>query len=347
MSERVSAFAKLLKVRGLTKSMASPHRILVAFPVHEAGLKILRELGEVIVDPDLREEGEWIVALREIDALIIGPQRLGAEAIKAAGRLKVIGRHGVGFDNIGLATATEMKVVVTWTPGILGETVADLTFGLIISVMRRIPQGIENVRLGLWNRGLGLGNDVHGKSIGIIGLGDIGSRVARRARGFGMAVLYADPIRKSSELEEELHATYLPLDLLLQRADVVSIHAPLTEQTRRLIGGRELSLMKKGAFLVNTSRGAIVDEDALREALEGGTIAGAALDVLADEPPSPGDPLLKLRNAIITPHMASATQENRERMATVVAEDVARVLTGHKPLYPLNPEAVAARGLLD
>jgi len=327
--------------------MVSSHRILVAFPVHEAGLKILHELGEVIVRPDLREGDEWIVALQEIDALIIGPQRLSADAIKAASRLQVIGRHGVGFDNIDLATATERKIVVTWTPGILGETVADLTFCLIISVMRRVPQGIENVRLGLWNRGLELGNDVHGKTIGIIGLGDIGSRVARRARGFGMTVLYADSVRKNPELEKELQATYLPLNLILQKADVVSIHAPLTEETRCLIGGRELSLMKKGAFLVNTSRGAIVDEAALREALERGTISGAALDVLADEPPSPGNPLLKVRNAVITPHMASATQENRERMATVVAEDVARVLSGHKPLYPLNPEAVVARGLLD
>lgn len=327
--------------------MVPSHRILVAFPVHESGLKILRELGEVIVRPDLREEGDWMVALQEADALIMGPQRLSAEAIKAARRLQVIGRHGVGFDNIDLALATERKIVVTWTPGVLGETVADLTFGLIISVMRRIPQGIENVHLGRWNRGLELGNDVHGKAIGIIGLGDIGSRVARRARGFGMAVLYADPVRKGSELEKELQATYLPLDLLLQKADVISIHAPLTEETRRLIGGRELSLMKRGAFLINTSRGALVDEVALREALEGGTISGAALDVLEDEPPSPDNPLLKVRNAVITPHMASATKENRERMAVVVAQDVVRVLRGLRPLYPLNPEAVEARGLLD
>jgi len=327
--------------------MAPSCRILIAFPVHEAGLKILREVGEVILRPDLREEGEWIRALQGVDALIIGPQKLSAEAIKAADRLQVIGRHGVGFDNIDLSTATERGIVVTWTPGILGETVADLTFGLIISIMRRIPQGIENVRSGRWNRGFELGNDVHDKIIGIIGLGDIGSRVARRARGFGMTVLYSDTIRKSPELENELQAKYVPLNLLLREADVVSVHAPLTEETRHMIGREELSLMKDGAFLVNTSRGAVIDEVALSEALEKGSISGAALDVLEHEPPSPDNPLLSARNAIITPHIASATEENRKRMAIVVAEDVTRVLRGHKPLYPLNPETVAARGLTD
>jgi len=324
-----------------------PKKILVAFTVHEAGLSILRQLGEVVIRPDIKGEEEWIKALQGVDALIIGPQRLSSDAIRRADRLKVIGRHGVGFDNIDLAAATERGIVVTWTPGVLGETVADLTFGLIISVMRRIPQGIENVRSGRWNRGLELGKDVHNKTIGIIGLGDIGSRVARRAIGFGMQVLYSDSVRKSPNIERELRATYVSLEDLLQKADVVSIHVPLTVETRHMIGKRELSLMKRDAFLVNTSRGEVIDEVALCEALEKGTISGAALDVLADEPPSPENPLLRMKNVIITPHMASATQENRKRMAIVVAEDVARVLKGRKPLYPLNPEVVKAIGLVD
>ncbi|MGQ9513750.1 MAG: 2-hydroxyacid dehydrogenase [Thermoproteota archaeon] len=218
---------------------------------------------------------------------------------------------------------------------------------MIISIMRRIPQAIENVRLGLWNRGLELGRDMHNKTIGIIGLGDIGSRVARRARGFGMRILYSDSIRKSPEVENELQATYVPLDTLLQMADIVSIHVPLTDKTRKMIGRRELSLMKKDAFLINTSRGGVIDEEALYDALKKGTISGAALDVLTEEPPSPDNPLLRMKNLIVTPHMASATEENRRRMAVVIAKDVTRVLEGRKPLYPLNPEAVKEKRLID
>jgi phosphoglycerate dehydrogenase-like enzyme len=284
--------------------MASRYRILVAFPIHEEGLKILRELGEVIIQTDPREGGGLCKALRGIDALIIGPQRLSSESIRAADKLQVIGRHGVGFDNIDLTATTERGIVVTWTPGILGETVADLTFGLIISIMRRIPQGIENVRSGRWNSGMELGSDVHGKTIGIVGLGDIGSRVARRALGFGMTILYVDSVRKSPELERELQATYVQLDLLLQEADIVSIHVPLTEKTKNMISGRELSLMKKGAYLINTSRGGVIDEEMLCEALKKGTISGAALDVLTNEPPSPSNHLLGMENVVITPHMA-------------------------------------------
>jgi len=273
-------------------------------------------------------------------------ERIDAEVMDAAEGLKVISNYAVGYNNIDVAAATERGIYVTNTPGILTDTTADCAFALLMAVARRIPEADRHVKAGGWVHAWGprmfVGTDVHGKTLGIIGLGRIGGAIARRAKGFNMNVIYYDEDRKR-ELERELGVRYSPLKELLTESDYVSLHIPLTSSTRHMIGKRELTMMKETAFLINTSRGPVVDEDALYRALRDGVIAGAGLDVFEREPLSPDSPLKGLDNAVITPHIASASVETRTKMATTAAFNLVSVLQGKEPPNLVNPEVLKIR----
>ena len=252
--------------------------------------------------------------------------------------LKVIANYGVGFEHIDLDAATRRGIPVTNTPGVLTETTADLAFALILATARRVVAGDQRVRQGkfqYWAPLLFLGQEVNGKTLGIIGMGRIGKAVARRAAGFGMKLLYHSRTRLSPLEEQELGASLQPLETLLREADFVTLHVPLTPHTRHLIGSRELELMKDSAFLINTARGPVVDEAALVAALRQGQIRGAGLDVYEKEPElSPG--LADLENVVLLPHLGSATVETRTRMAVMAAENLLAGLRGDPPPNCLN-----------
>jgi len=261
--------------------------------------------------------------------------------------LRVISQYAVGVDNIDLEAATERGIPVGHTPGVLTDATADLAFTLLMTAARRIPEGIEKVRSDAWQTwepmGL-LGAQVWGATLGIIGLGRIGTAVARRARGFHMRVLYHDPQRKT-ELEEELGLVHVSLEDLLEEVDFVSVHTPLVPDTHHLIDEAALRRMKPEAILINAARGEIVDTEALVQALREGWIASAALDVTDPEPIPAGHPLLDLSNCIVVPHIGSATVRARERMAEMAAENLLAGLRGERLPYCANPQVyeVASR----
>lgn len=261
-----------------------------------------------------------------------------------AGGLRVISQYAVGVDNIDLDAATKRGIPVGHTPGVLTDATADLTFALLMAAARRIPEGIETVRSGAWRAWdpLGfLGADVWGATLGIIGLGRIGTAVARRARGFEMRILYNDPHR-APELEDELGLVYASLGVLLEEADFVSIHAPLVPETHHLVDEAALRRMKHTAILVNAARGEIVDTEALVRSLEGGWIAGAALDVTDPEPIPADHPLVGMGNCIVVPHIGSATVTARNRMAEIAAENLLAGVRDERLPHCANPEVYEA-----
>jgi len=264
--------------------------------------------------------------------------RIDAEVLDRAPALQVIANYGVGFEHIDIDGATRRGIPVTNTPGVLTETTADLAFALILATARRVVEGDKRVREGkfqYWAPLLFLGQEVNGKTLGIIGMGRIGKAVARRAAGFGMKLIYHSRTRLSPAEEKELGASWQPLETLLREADFVTLHVPLTPHTRHLIGSRELELMKNSAYLINTTRGPVVDEAALVAALRQGRIRGAGLDVYEREPElCPG--LADLENAVLLPHLGSATVETRTRMALMAAENLLAGLRGDPPPNCLN-----------
>jgi glyoxylate reductase len=247
----------------------------------------------------------------------------------------------VGYDNVDVPAATARGVPVTNTPGVLTETTADLAWALLMSAARRVVESDRFTREGRWKTWspmLLLGQDVHHATLGIVGLGRIGAEVAKRGRGFDMRLLYASRTRKP-ELERQLGLEHVPLDDLLRQSDFVSLHTPLTEETRGLIGEHALALMKPTAILINTARGPIVDQRALTEALIARRIGGAALDVFEEEPIPVEDPLLSLKNVVVLPHIGSATTATRGKMARIAAENLLAALAGTRPPNLINPEA--------
>jgi glyoxylate reductase len=261
--------------------------------------------------------------------------------LDAAGpRLKVVSNYAVGFDNIDVAACARRGVSVGNTPGVLTETTADLAWALLMAAARRLPEGDRYVRAGKWKTWgplLLLGPDVHGATIGIVGFGRIGQAVARRAQGFGMEILYHDLHQLPDDVTRPLGATYLPLEELLPRCDYVSIHVNLSEETRGLINAKTLAWMKPTAVLVNTSRGPVVDQPALAEALKGGVIAAAALDVTDPEPIPMDDPLVGLDNCLIVPHIASASRATRGKMAQMAAANLLAGVRGVPLPTPVAP----------
>jgi glyoxylate reductase len=269
--------------------------------------------------------------------------RIDAEVMAAAPRLKVISNFAVGFDNVDIPAATKRGIVVTHTPDVLTETVADFTVCLMLAAARRLVEADRYTRDGKWKTWEPLllaGQDIHHATLGLIGLGRIGAAVARRAQGFGMRVVYYDVVRRE-DLERSLSITHRSLDDVLRDSDVISVHVPLSEQTRHLIGRAQFALMKNTAVFVNTSRGPVVDQAALTQALASRRIFAAGIDVFEQEPVSPDDPLLKLDNVIVVPHIASASIPTRIRMATLAAENLVAVLQGKRPPNPVNPEVLA------
>lgn len=271
--------------------------------------------------------------------------RIDEELLGRAPRLRVVGNYAVGTDNIDVRAATRRGVVVANTPDVLTYATADLTMALLCATARRIPEGDALVRSGNWTGwepGQLLGAEIWGQRLGLIGFGRIGRAVAVRARGFDMRVTYTAPHRAPAAVEAAVPATWLPLEQLLAESDFVSLHCPLDATTRGLIGAAQLAQMKRTAFLINTARGACVDETALAAALEAGTIAGAALDVFVDEPRVP-ERLRAHPRVVLTPHVGSATAQARARMAELAARAVGAVLAGERPANIVNPEVLEAR----
>lgn len=270
-------------------------------------------------------------------ALTMVADHLSAEMFAGAPNLRIVANMAVGYDNLNPAEAAKHGVAVTNTPGVLAETTADMAWALLMAGARHVVASDRDTRAGgwtTWSPTAFLGQDVFGATLGIVGLGEIGAAMARRARGFSMRILYASRTRKP-ELESELGLSFVPLDDLLREADFVSLHTPLTSETRRFIGARELALMKPSALLVNTARGGVVDQDALVEALRAGTIGGAALDVTDPEPLPLDHPLYGFDNVVITPHIASASLATRARMAEMAAANIIEVLAGRPPINPV------------
>ncbi len=277
------------------------------------------------------EEG-YLDVLSESEAIIIGTGVVNAEFLDAAPKLGIAARFGVGYDNVDVEECSRRGVHVTHTPDVLSSAVADLTLGLILSLMRGIVDANTYAReeWSLRRSRLPFGRDMEEMTLGIVGLGRIGSEVARRAHGFGMKIIYSDLVRRP-DVEGELGAEFSGFEKLLRESDIVSIHVPLLPATRHLIGKKELRLMKPTAVIINTSRGLTIDQGALVEALEEGWIAGAGLDVFEEEPLPTESKLTKMSNVVLTPHIGSATVETRRRMAEVCAENVKAFLEGKTP----------------
>jgi len=284
--------------------------------------------------------------VRDVEGLLcLLTDKVDAELMNKAPKLRVVSNYAVGYDNVDVVEATRRGIIVTNTPDVLTETAADLAFALMMAAARRIVEGDKLVRAGNWKTWgplILLGQDIHGATLGIIGFGRIGRAVARRAQGFGMKSLYYD-LRRADEVEKELGVEYAEFERLLTESDFVTVHTNLTTETHNLIGAKELARMKKTAVLVNTARGPIVDNIALFEALRDRKIAFAALDVTEPEPIPSNHPLLSLSNVIITPHIASATVATRTKMGLMAADNLISSLKGQIPPNPVNPEILSKK----
>lgn len=325
-------------------------RVLMTQLVPEPAVKRLKEeigdggILDINPDPDrIWTKEELIEKLREGDynglyCLLTNP--IDAEVLDAAPNLKVVANMAVGYNNIDVEECTRRGIAATNTPGVLTDTTADFAWALLMSAARRVAEGDRFTRAGKfhgWGPLMLVGQDVYGKTLGIIGFGRIGRAVARRATGFDMQILYFDRTPADQQTEKALRARSVPMDELLEQSDYVSIHTDLNPETRHLIGSAELERMKPTAYLINTSRGPCVDEAALVEALKSGQIAGAGLDVYEREPEiHPG--LLDLENVILAPHIASASLDTRNAMAMMAAKNVITALRGERPPNCVNPE---------
>jgi glyoxylate reductase len=331
---------------GDSRTTARP-RVFICRPIAREALDLVGREAEVEVWPDELPPPPAVIIekARQADGLLsLLTDRIDAAVMGEAPRLRVISNMAVGYDNVDVAEATRRRIVVGITPGVLTETSADFAFSLLLAAARRVAEADRYTRAGRWKTWgpmVLLGQDVHDATLGIIGLGRIGIEVARRARGFNMRVLYHTRVRRSPKLEEDLGVEYVgDLADLLARSDFISLHVPLTAETRHLIGPKEFALMKPSAVLVNTSRGPVVDQRALYEALRDRRIFAAGLDVTETEPIPPDDPLLTLESVILAPHIGSASVPTRRRMAMMAAENLVVGLRGGVPAHCVNPEAV-------
>jgi glyoxylate reductase len=322
--------------------VAQARRIVVTRELPERALEALRAAGDTWVSPHDRAltTDELHTAVRGAEAVVtLLHDRVDDAFLDAAGAaLRVVANVAVGYDNVDVPACARRGLVVTNTPGVLTEATADIALALILMVTRRLGEAERLIRTGepwAWSMTFLLGTGLLGKTLGVVGLGQIGRSTARRAQALGMEIAYTGPRRADESAEEELRARYLPLDELLETADVVSLHCPLNDETRHLIDTAALARMKPTAFLVNTARGPVVDEGALVGALRDGAIAGAGLDVYEREPlVHPG--LLELENVVLLPHLGSATVETRTEMALLAARNVVAVLAGGRPLSPVG-----------
>jgi glyoxylate reductase len=316
-----------------------PEKVLVTREIPDAGLRLLRDFDVSVLHERPPERDELLEAVRGAAGILpTVTEKMDAEVMDAAGDgLKVIANMAVGYDNVDVEAATERGVVVTNTPEVLNETTADTAFMLLLAAARRLGEAERLLRSGGWDAWGPMqltGPDVWGKKLGVVGFGRIGQAVARRARGFGMEILYHDQYR-NEEAEQELGARYLDLNELLRACDFISVHTPLTDETHHLIGATELDRMKPETVLVNTSRGPVVDEASLADALAEDRIFAAGLDVYEEEP-EVHPRLLELENVVLAPHIGSASVETRDKMAVLAAENIVAVLSGEEPKTPVN-----------
>lgn len=319
-------------------------RVYVTRIIPAQGLDLITQHCDATIwEEDLPPPRETLLRqTRACDGLVsLLTDRVDGELMDACPRLRVVSNFAVGFDNIDVPAATERGIPVGNTPGVLTETTADFAFALLMAAARRIVEGVDYVRAGNWQTWgpmLLMGPDIHGATLGLVGLGRIGAEMAKRAGGFGMRVLYYDVYRRE-DLEASMGLTYLPLDDLLAQADFVSVHTPLTPETRHLMNAERFARMKPNAIVINTSRGPVVDAEALLAALRAGTIGGAALDVTEPEPLPADHPLVHQPNCIIVPHIASASAVTRGKMAEMAARNLIAGLRGEALPTGLNPEA--------
>lgn len=312
-------------------------KIFITRQIPEVGINLLKEKDwDVSVGPEgIISREELLEGVKGVDAILsVLTEKIDGEVMDAAGsQLKIIANYAVGYNNIDVAEAKKREIMATNTPGVLTDTVADHAVGLILAIAQRIVEADKYTRAGeykVWGPKLLMGGDIKGKTLGIVGLGRIGFAVAERLmKGFDMKIIYYD-VKRNEELEEKYNLEYREIEDLLKEADFVSLHTALTDETKHLINAERLGMMKKEAYLINTSRGPIVDEKALVEVLKNKGIAGAALDVFENEPElSPG--LAELDNVIITPHIASATVGTRNKMSEMAANNIIAALEGQTP----------------
>lgn len=326
--------------------MSKP-KVLSTRPLFPEARKILDANVDIEYwEPPERPRSELLRGVADKDGLIcLLTEKVNQELLNAAPKLRVAATVSVGYDNIDVDACTRRKVVATNTPGVLDDTTADFAWTLLMAIGRRIVEGDAWMRSGTWpgwDLDQLIGGDIWGKTLGIVGFGRIGRGVARRAHGFNMRILYSDAVRASAEVEKELHAEFVDRDALFRQADFISLHVPLLPETRHLISKENLAKMKRTAYLVNTSRGPVVDEAALVEALEKKQIAGAALDVFENEPKA-HPALIPRKDVILTPHIASASIDTRTKMAVMAANNVVAFFQGRRPPNALNADALGLK----
>jgi glyoxylate reductase len=329
----------------------SKPKVYVTRKLPERGLKLIKAAFETEVWQDYAPPPKQVLIEKaaEADALVtLLSDKIDAEVFDAAPKLKMVAQMAVGFDNVDLQEATKRGIAVTNTPDVLTETTADFAWALLMAVARRVAEADRYVRSGkwtvAWHPDMLAGRDVYGATLGIVGAGRIGQALAERASGFHMRTLYYNPSPRP-EMEQKLGAKRVELNDLLRESDFVSIHVPLTKQTFHLINAEKLQLMKPTAYLINNSRGPVVDEKALYEALQKSRIAGAALDVFEQEPTPTDNPLLGLENVVVAPHISSASIETRAKMSAMVAENLLAFFRGEKPPNLVNPEVLKTKPL--
>ena len=319
-------------------------QVLATHELFPAAREILQEICEVEywTQAERPSREEFLRRCHNKEGLVcLLTEKINEEMLRAAPQLRIAANVAVGFDNIDVPACTKRGVAATNTPGVLDETTADFAWTLLMAVARRLGEGEQLARSGAW-KGWNLdqlcGSDIWGKTLGIVGFGRIGRAVARRASGFQMKVIYSDAVRASADIEKSLNAEYRDLNALLAESDFVSVHVPLLPETRGLFNAPRFLRMKPTAFLINTSRGPVIDEAALVSALENKKIAGAALDVFENEPAIHAG--LKRPNVVLAPHIASASIETRTQMACMAAENVVALFKGRRPPNLLNPEVL-------
>lgn len=320
------------------------YRILVSDPISEAGIEKLRAVGQVDVRTGLKPE-ELLAIIGDYDALAVRSEtKVTAQVIAAAAKLKIIGRAGVGVDNIDVRAATDRGIVVVNSPQ--GNTIAaaELTIAMMLALARNIPQADASLRAGKWERKRFVGTEVYDKTLGVIGLGKIGGEVARRARGLEMRVLAYDPFA-TEESAQQAGAKLASLDEIYAQSDFITLHVPLNDQTRGMIGAAQIARMKDGVRLINCARGGLVDEQALADGIRSGKVAGVGFDVFSKEPVEPDNPLLALPQNVVTPHLGASTEEAQVHVAVDIAEQIADVLNGLPARAAVNMPPLSAEAL--
>jgi len=315
----------------------------------ERGLRIIKEKFDTEVWPEYTPPPKKLIIEKaaKVDALAtLLSDKIDAEVYNAAPKLKIVAQMAVGFDNIDIPEATKRGIYVTNTPGVLTDTTADFAWALLMAAARRVVEADKYVRTGQWKVGwhpmMLQGRDLYGATLGIVGLGRIGCAIAKRAKGFDMKVLYNDVIRRP-DFEKEYGIQFVDTDYLFKNADFITINVPLMKETYHLVDEKKLKMMKKTAYVINNSRGPVVDEKALYKALKEGWIAGAGLDVFEQEPTPIDNPLLTLDNIVVAPHISSASYETRSKMAEMVADNLVAFFEGKTPLNLVNSEVLKAK----